>query len=95
MEANFRVLGSFVLQSRRLFVVRGTVTTGAVRAGQRVVEPAGLDAPVTGVEFALLNASGGAAQTALTFRYLNAAQLARWQSLARTGTELTLQEAIP
>ncbi len=92
MSASFRVHGTFVLGTRALFIVRGVVAVGAVRAGQRVVHPAGIDAPVTGVEFALLSASGGADQTALTFRYASPAQLARWQALTTTGTELTLDD---
>jgi hypothetical protein len=95
MTTRFRVLGTFVLRSRSLFVVRGTVLDGTVRAGQRVVQPEGVDAVVGGVEKGLLNVSGGVEQTALTFRYANSAQLARWEALAATGAELTLDESPP
>lgn len=91
----FRVHGTFVLRSRSLFIARGIVVSGAVRAGQRVVHPEGLDAAVGGVEFALLSASGGAEQTALTFRFSNSAELARWHALVPTGVELTLADASP
>ena len=91
--ASFHVHGSFVLRTRGLFVLRGIVTAGSVRAGQRVVEPAGIDATITGIETGLSNMYGGARQTALTFRYTNAAQLARWQSLTPEGVVLTLSGA--
>jgi hypothetical protein len=95
VPTRFRVLGTFVLRSRSLFVVRGTVMNGTVRAGQRVVQPEGVDAVVGGVEKGLMNVGGGAEQTALTFRFTSPAQLARWQTLAPTGVELTLEEAPP
>jgi hypothetical protein len=88
--ANFRIHGAFVLQSRALFVLRGMVTSGAVSIGQHVTHPEGLDAIVAGVEGRLSDPAGGASQTALTFRYSGPAQLARWQTLAREGVELTL-----
>ena len=91
--ATFQVHGSFVLRPRALFVLRGIVTAGSVRAGQRVVDPAGIDATVVGVEAGLSNMYGGARQTALTFRYTSAAQLARWQSLTSQGVVLTLSGA--
>ena len=91
--ASFHVHGSFVLRSRALFVLRGIVTVGSVRAGQRVVDPPGIDATITGVEAGLSNMYGGARQTALTFRYTSAAQLARWQSLTSEGVVLTLSGA--
>ncbi len=91
--ATFQVHGSFVLRSRALFALRGIVTAGSVRAGQRVVDPAGIDATVAGVEAGLSNMYGGARQTALTFRYTSAAQLARWQSLTSEGVVLTLSGA--
>lgn len=90
MSTTFRVHGSFVLGSRSLFVVRGVVITGTLGAGQVVVRPAGLDAPVTGVELRLRNPSGGADESALTFRYANPAQLARWQALVAVDTDLEL-----
>lgn len=95
MTARFRVHGSFVLAARALFIVRGVVADGDVRAGQRVVEPDGIDAPVDGVERRLASATGGGDQTALTFRFTSRAQLARWESLARAGVELTLADPAP
>jgi hypothetical protein len=91
--ASFRVHGSFVLRSRALFVLRGIVTGGSVVVGQRVVQPDGIDAPVMGVEAGLSDMSGGARQTALTFRYTSPAELARWQAAAPEGTVLTLSGA--
>ena len=91
--ASFRVHGSFVLRSRALFVLRGIVTAGSVSAGQRVVEPKAIDAPVTGVEAGLSDMSGGERQTALTFRYASPAQLTRWQAATPEGTVLTLARA--
>jgi hypothetical protein len=93
VTASFQVHGTFVLRSRSLFVLRGIVTAGAVGVGQRVTQPEGFDAAVTGVEARLSDMSGGARQTALTFRYANAAQLARWQALAPEGVVLTLSGA--
>lgn len=75
---------------RSLFIVRGTVVSGTVHAKQRVVRLPGLDAAVESVEERLLDVNGGAPQTALTFRYANQAQLARWKSLIDEGTLLSL-----
>lgn len=93
VTATFQVHGSFVLRPRALLALRGIVTAGSVRAGQRVVDPPGIDATVVGVEAGLSNMYGGARQTALTFRYTSAAQLARWQSLTPEGVVLTLSGA--
>ena len=88
--ATFLVRGIFILTTRSLFIVRGTVVSGAVRAKQRVIGPPGLDAAVESVEERLLDVNGGASQTALTFRYTKQAQLARWKSLIDEGTLLSL-----
>jgi len=88
--AIFLVRGIFVLGSRSLFIVRGTVISGIVRAKQHVLGLAGMDAEVQSVEANLLDVNGGAAQTALTFRYAKQAQLAQWQALISEGTLLSL-----
>jgi hypothetical protein len=90
--ATFLVRGIFVLGTRSLFIVRGTVLTGTVRGKQRVIGTPGMDAEVESVEARLLDVSGGAEQTALTFRYAKQAQLAQWSSLVAEGTILTLGE---
>src|SRR5689334_13887832 len=76
--ATFLVRGIFILTTRSLFIVRGTVVSGVVRAKQRVIGFPGLDAAVASVEERLLDVNGGAPQTALTFHYTKQAQLARW-----------------
>ena len=88
--ATFLVKGIFILSTRSLFIVRGTVVSGTVRAKQRVIGPAGLDANVASVEERLLDVNGGASQTALTFHYAKQAQLAKWKSLIDEGTLLSL-----
>ena len=90
MEARFRVHGSFPLRSRSVLAVYGAVSSGAVRAGQRVLAPPGLDAPVDAVEFVLVVARRGRAEPALCFRYETEPDLARWQALVPPGTELVL-----
>jgi hypothetical protein len=88
--ATFLVRGIFILTTRSLFILRGTVVSGTVRARQRVIELPGLDAEVASVEERLLDVNGGAPQTALTFHYTKQAQLARWKSLIDEGTLLSL-----
>ncbi|MEP7065105.1 MAG: hypothetical protein ABI889_03640 [Gemmatimonadota bacterium] len=88
--ATFLVRGIFILAMRSLFIVRGTVVSGSVRARQLVIAPPGLDAEVASVEERLLDVNGGASQTALTFHYTKQAQLARWKSLIDEGTLLSL-----
>lgn len=85
------VRGILVLGTRSLFIVRGTVVSGAVRAGQRVLGVPGMEAAVASVESGLLDVNGGAAQTALTFRYATQAQLAQWRSLVTEGMLLPLR----
>jgi hypothetical protein len=88
--ATFLVRGIFVLGTRSLFIVRGTVVSGAVRAKQRVIGLPGMDAQVQSVEANLLDIDGGAAQSALTFHYNKQAELARWRTLVAEGATLTL-----
>jgi hypothetical protein len=88
--ATFLVRGIFVLGTRSLFIVRGTVVSGIARAKQRVIGLSGMDAEVQSVEANLLDVNGGAAQTALTFHYAKQAELARWQTLVTEGTLLSL-----
>ncbi len=90
--ATFLVRGIFVLGTRSLFIARGTVLSGAVRAKQRVTGILGMDASVQSVEANLLDIDGGAVQSALTFRYARQVELARWQLLVREGTVLSLGE---
>ncbi|HLB08695.1 MAG TPA: hypothetical protein VK617_04125 [Gemmatimonadaceae bacterium] len=91
--ATFLVRGIFVLGTRSLFIVRGTVVAGMARAKQRVMGLPGMDAEVQGVEANLLDINGGAAQSALTFHYAKQAELARWKTLVIEGTLLSLSEA--
>lgn len=88
--ATFLVRGIFVLGTRSLFIVRGTVISGTLRAKQRVIGLAGMDAQVQSVEANLLDIEGGAAQSALTFHYNKQAELARWRTLVAEGAMLTL-----
>jgi hypothetical protein len=88
--ATFLVRGIFILGTRSLFIVRGTVVSGTVRAKQRVIGIPGLDAEVQSVEARLLDVNGGASQTALTFHYTRQAQLERWKSLVNEGSLLSL-----
>jgi hypothetical protein len=88
--ATFLVRGIFILGTRSLFIVRGTVASGTVSAKQRVIGPSGMDGEVQSVEARLLDVNGGAPQTALTFRYAKLAQLERWKSLIDEGTLLSL-----
>ncbi|MDB4909423.1 MAG: hypothetical protein JWO39_246 [Gemmatimonadetes bacterium] len=88
--ATFLVRGIFILGMRSLFIVRGTVASGTVRAKQRVIGLPGMDAEVQSVEARLLDVSGGASQTALTFHYTKQAQLERWKSLVLEGSLLSL-----
>ncbi|MDQ2929347.1 MAG: hypothetical protein M3Y05_00790 [Gemmatimonadota bacterium] len=88
--ATFLVRGIFVLGVRSLFIVRGTVASGVVRAKQRVVGLPGMEAEVLTVESNLLDINGGAAQSALTFHYAKQSELARWRTLVAEGALLTL-----
>jgi hypothetical protein len=88
--ATFLVRGIFILGMRSLFIVRGTVVSGTVRAKQRVTGLPGMDGEVQSVEERLLDVSGGASQTALTFHYTKQAQLERWKSLVGEGSLLSL-----
>ncbi len=88
--ATFLVRGIFILAPRALFILRGTVASGVVRARQRVIAPAGLNGQVLSVEERLLDVNGGAAQTALTFHYTSRSELERWKSAVDEGTLLTL-----
>jgi hypothetical protein len=88
--ATFLVRGIFVLGTRSLFIVRGTVVSGTVRAKQRVLGLPGMEGEVQSVEANLLDINGGAAQSALTFHYAKQAELARWRTLVIEGALLTL-----
>ena len=94
MTARFLVEDSFPVRSRRIFVVHGQILDGVLRIGQRVRTPLGLDVPVSGVEFALLSATAGRENPALTFTYESDAQLARWQALAMAGETLELADGV-
>jgi hypothetical protein len=88
--ATFFVRGILVFGTRSLFIVRGTVVSGTVRAKQHVTGLPGMEGEVRSVEERLLDVSGGEAQTALTFHYAKQAQLALWTSLVTEGTLLSL-----
>ena len=94
MPARFQVYETFLLQSRGLFVAHGNVLDGAVRRGQRVVAPPGIDVPVDAVEFVLLSATEGRENVALCFCYRDVEQLAQWQSLQLAGQILELADTI-
>jgi hypothetical protein len=81
IAAPFLVRGIFVLGTRSLFIVRGTVASGTVRAKQRVIGLPGMEAEVQSVEANLLDIEGGASQSALTFHYAKQAELARWRKV--------------
>ena len=84
------VEGTFIVPSRRLFVVHGQIVEGAVRTGQLVVQPVGLAAPVHAVESVLLAASTGRANPALGFEYRDEGELSQWQALELQGETLEL-----
>jgi len=90
MPARFVVEDTFRLSRLGIFVVHGRILDGTIRPGQRVRTPPGLDAPVDRVEFVLLSASEGRENPALTFKYRDEAQLARWQALPLAGQTLEL-----
>ena len=90
MRARFYVEATFRLPGRELFVAHGRILDGAVRNGQRVVAPTGLDARVDAVEFALISAADRRENVALCFRYGSEQELARWQELALAGQILEL-----
>ncbi len=92
MTARFLVNATFNLSSRAVFVVHGQVLEGAVRRGQRVRAPEGLDAEVEQIEFVLISAQKGRENPALVFRYRDETQLARWQSLSLEGQTLVLED---
>ncbi len=93
-SATFLVRGIFILGTRSLFIARGTVVSGGVRAKQRVLAPAGMNAEVKSVETNLLDVNGGASQTALTFHYAKLAQLDQWKATVVDGTLLSLADPI-
>lgn len=88
--ATFLVRGIFILATRSLFIVRGTVVSGTVRAKQRILAPTGLNADVQSVEANLLDVHGGSSQIALTFHYAKLAQLDQWKKSVAEGTLLSL-----
>lgn len=90
--ATFLVRGIFVLGVRSLFIVRGTVVSGTLRAKQQVSGLPGMDARVQSVEANLLDINGGEAQSALTFHYAKQAELTRWQALVAEGSVLALSD---
>lgn len=92
--ATFLVRGIFVLGTRSLFIVRGTVVSGTLRAKQRVTGLPGMDAQVQSVEANLLDINGGEAQSALTFHYAKQAELTRWKTLVAEGALLALADPL-
>ena len=92
MSARFRVADTFDVRVRSLFVAHGQIVTGAIRVGQRVISPAGLEAPVAAIEVVLLSATEGRENPALGFKYRDDAELARWQGLGLAGQTLELTD---
>lgn len=90
--ATFLVRGVLILGVRSLFIVRGTVVSGTLRAKQQVSGLPGMEAQVQSVEANLLDIDGGEAQSALTFHYAKQAELTRWQSLVAEGLLLALSD---
>ncbi|MGH8622639.1 MAG: hypothetical protein ACRET3_10910 [Burkholderiales bacterium] len=92
MTARFLVEDVFRLTSRGIFVVHGRILEGTVRRGQRVQAPPGLDAPVDAIEVVLLSVNEGRENPALTFKYRDESQVARWQALGLVGQTLVLED---
>ena len=93
MSARFRVEDTFHIQTRSLFVAHGRILAGTIRAGQRVVAPTGLHAPVDSVEWVLLSATEGRENPALCFKYQNERELAQWLALDLAGQTLELTDS--
>lgn len=90
-KARFLVENTFPVTSRGVFVVQGSILGGVVHPGQRVKAPAGIDAPVDAIELVLVSATETRDVPGLTFRYRDAAELARWQALDLKGQALELE----
>jgi len=92
MSTRFQVTSTFNLAARKLFTVYGEVIEGAVSAGQAVVEPTGLDALVYSIEFIHFSTERRVAPgaVAITFRYADDQELARWAALPLTGATISL-----
>jgi hypothetical protein len=89
MRSRFLVTDTFNLGIGSYFVIVGEVLEGTVRPGQMVRTPAGLDAPVHGVE---IISGQGRAKPALTFRYRDVAELAAWEALKLPGHTIELDD---
>ena len=90
-DARLRVNGTLTLASRSLFFLHGDIVAGEVRMGMVVTAgPAhrpSFREPIHAVE-AMDFRSERRAEVALGFRYIDAAELARWQSMAWEGVTL-------
>ena len=90
MSARLVVEGTFRLRSRAMFVVHGRILAGFLRAGQRIVAPPGLDAPVAAVEH-VRTATGRRENPAACFEYRDDDQLAAWEALDLVGQTIELE----
>src|SRR5690242_20262765 len=90
METRFRIASVAVHPSQPQLVVRGVVSAGSARVGQRVVTPAELDASVRGVAGTPPGSDFASTETILTFQYASADQLTAWRTLCVPGRELVL-----
>ena len=91
MKPKFRVVGSFELASRGLFVVFGDIVHGELLAGMSIGVEVGPNLSVVGriasVEFVDFR-SAGAGYVALTLEHDDPSELDVWRSLIEEGTEL-------
>jgi hypothetical protein len=90
VQAELRVRGSFVLSSRSLFVIHGSILSGTVRSGMVVASPPGIDVPIHSVE--VVDSPGGRADVGLAFLYRNPEQTAQWQAVPLENAVLLVGE---
>ncbi len=93
MNAQFFVEATFRLSSRKVFVAHGRILQGTVRPGQRVMQPEGLDAPVSDIGFLLISIKEGRENPTLSFQYETEDQAARWEALSLAGKTLELEDS--
>jgi len=85
----FRVLRAFALPGRSLACAAGAILEGRIRAGQPVIEPAGLP-PVAAVELLLLGGPGSEELPCLCFAWADDDERARLAEALLPGAELRL-----
>lgn len=96
MPATFRVENGFYLESRRAYVMRGQVLSGAARAGMYLHVPLNggvtVTAPIDAVE--AVDEPGGVA-IGLVLGCQDDLERAIWQDLTSPGEELLLTDRDP